>query len=192
MPQETIGEQEPRPVVDPVTGKEMPAQAPDRAPRRISLARWLTAGLIGGLSGMVAMDLTVLALSRTVGVPRSASLDTISDSVAVLSSKVGVNVPPGLAAAAVPHILISLGLGVVFGGGIGRTQALREASPTTTAGLGAVYALAATQPFLAAAAITLKMTRAEAVKWYGITLLTHTVFGSVLGAVAGYGLRSRR
>ena len=156
------------------------------------LARRAAIGLIGGLSGTVAMDLAVLALSRTVGVPRTASLDTISNSVAALCSKAGVNVPPGLATAAVPHVLIGSGLGVVFGGAFAGTRALREASPTKVAGLGALYALVATQPFLAAAVIVLKMTPAEAAKWYGITLLTHTIFGGVLGAVASYGLRSGR
>ncbi len=187
MSPETIDAQVPQAAV----GEETLAQGPDQASKRVSLARGLTAGLIGGLSGTAVMDLTVLVLARTVGVPRSASLDTISDSVAVLGSKVGVSLPPSVATAAVPHILIGTGLGLVYGG-IARTRALRDAPPAKMAGLGAVYALVATQPLIAAAVIALRMSRAEAAKWYGITFLTHTVFGGVLGGTAGYVLRSRR
>jgi len=171
----------------PRNGQAARAQSLDRRQGSVTLAKGATVGLIGGLVGTIVMDLALLAMHRTIGAPRSASFATIGDAAAVLCSRVGVGLAGGTPTGAVLHFLIGSGLGVVFGGGLARIEALHQSSRKRVVGLGALYALVMSQPLLAAAAITLRMTPAETAKWYGISVL-QTVYGSVLGAIASRGL----
>ncbi len=173
------------------SSQELRAPALDRCPESVTLARGAIAGLVGGVVGTIVMDLALLAMHRTVGAPRSASFATIGDAAAILCAKLGIRLTGGSITGAGLHFLIGSGLGVVFGGSLARLGTPSHLSPKKAAGLGAVYALVASQPLLAAAAITLKMSRAETAKWYGISMM-HALYGAALGAIAGKGILTSR
>jgi hypothetical protein len=68
-------------------------------------------------------------------------------------------------------------------------HSLRLASAWKGLGLGILYVEIMSQPLLAAAAIVLRMTAAEAAQWFGLSFVMHLVYGGVLGLVIARGLR---
>jgi hypothetical protein len=147
-------------------------------------------GCIGGLVGTILMDLFGAGLFVVMGGPASLSFSIIGDAAAAFLAMLGLTVAGGTPLGALLHYLIGLAFGALFGAAVSRIAVLRLDSPMKAVGLGVVYVELMSQPLLAAAALVLQMTAAEAAQWFGISFVMHLVYGLVLGLVAFYGLRA--
>jgi hypothetical protein len=93
---------------------------------------------------------------------------------------------------AVLHYLIGAALGVLFGAAVTRIEALRLTSIKKAVGLGILYTEFISLPILVLPPIVLQWAAPEAVRWFGFSFMMHGIWGTVLGAILAYGLRSER
>lgn len=156
---------------------------------RASLTRGVTVGLIGGLLGTIVMDLFGAGLFLAMEGPASLSFTIIGDAAAGFFAILGITLAGGLPLGALLHYLIGLGFGGLFGGAIVQLSRLQMPSLWKGIGLSVLYIEIISQPLLAAAALILQMTAAEAVQWFGVSFVMHLVYGLVLGVVVIYGAR---
>lgn len=156
---------------------------------RATRSRGLLAGLIGGLAGTAVMDLFGAGLFLLMGAPASLAFSIIGDAAAAFAATPGLLIPGGAPLGALLHYLIGLGLGALFGLAATRAAVLRPGSSLKAVALGVLFVEIASQPLLAAAALALRMTAAEAAQWFGISAVMHLVYGLVLGLVVFTGAR---
>jgi hypothetical protein len=143
----------------------------------IALTRGIGIGVIGSLAGTLVMDLVVVGELSMMGLPALTYLDLIG-------SVFGGGIPLG----ALVHVLTGSVLGVIFSVPVLAFAALRIDSVRKGLVLGILVGLAsisACVPF----AILIGEPIAEVLSFMTIP---HLVWGTVLGVVAGYRLRSRR
>jgi hypothetical protein len=142
----------------------------------VSLARGIPVGVLGSLTGTLVMDLVIVGELLMSRLPALSYLDLIG-------SIFGGGIPLG----ALVHLLLGSFLGIVFIVPVLRVDALRVDSVRKgvilgfSAGLGSIsfcvpFAILVDQPIVAL---------------LGFMTIPHLVWGTVLGAIAGYGLRSR-
>jgi len=148
-------------------------QSPNMA--RYSISRGIIFGAIGGLAGMIVMDIVMIAEFSIMGLPVDTYLDLIG-------SVLGGGVPLG----AILHLLLSSLLGIIFSTAVLTVNVLRISTVRKGAGLG-VLAGIVTIPFgCIPFAIITDVPIATLV---GFSALPHLVYGAVLGIVVSCGLR---
>jgi hypothetical protein len=123
-------------------------------------------------------------------VPAVVSFSTIGDTAAAFFSLIGIHMAGGVPLGAGVHYLLGLVLGVIFGAGVFQEYALRVDTTKKCVVLSILYIEVTSQPILATSPIILKMTAPETLQWFGVSAVMHLIWGVVLGAVVGYGLRS--
>lgn len=155
-----------------------------------SLRRGLVWGSIGGLAGTMLMDLFGTGLFLAAGLPPSLSFSVCGDAAAGFLAWLGQTVAGGAPLGALLHYVIGPVLGAALGAAVTGIAGLRLDSTAKGLGLGVLFVEVVSQPLLAAAAVVLKMTPAEAVPWFGVAFAMHLVYGLVLGASLRHGLRS--
>ena len=142
----------------------------------VTLARGIGIGVIGSLAGTLVMDLVVVGELSMIGLPALTYLDLIG-------SVFGGGVPLGV----LIHVFVGSVLGVIFSVPVLTIDALRIDTVRKGVVLGFVAGLvsiSACVPF----AILIREKIATVLIFMTIP---HLVWGTVLGVVAGYGLRSR-
>jgi len=155
----------------------------------VMLARGVVLGLVGGLVGTIVMDLVLIGTLSAVGLPAVVSFSTIGDTAAGFFALLGIDMAGGFPLGAAMHYLLGLVLGAIFGAGVSQVDALRADTMKKGVVLAVVYIEVVSQPILAASPILLKMTASETLLWFGVSAVMHLIWGAVLGAVVGYGLR---
>jgi hypothetical protein len=155
-----------------------------------TLTRGIAAGLVGGFVGTFVMDLFGAGLFVVMGGPASLSFAIIGDATAAFFSLIGITMVGGTPLGALVHYLLGPVLGAILGAAASRIDVLRIDSVKRGAGLGILYVEVMSQPLLVTAAIVLSMTFSQAVQWFAVSFIMHLVYGSVLGLVVYYGLRS--
>jgi hypothetical protein len=155
----------------------------------VTLARGLVLGVAGGLVGTIVMDLILIETLFAVGLPAVIGFSTIGDTAAGFFALLGIDMAGGFPLGAAVHYLLGLVLGGAFGAAVSRVDALRADTIKKGVALAAVYIEILSQPILATSPILLKMTASETLQWFGVSAAMHLIWGVVLGAVVGYGLR---
>jgi len=148
-----------------------------QAPVRImnTIARGIGLGVVGGLAGMIAMDLVMIGEFLIMGLPLYIYLELIG-------SVLGGGVPSGV----VLHILISLLLGLIFIALVFKIDALR----ITTIRKGFILGILAGAVSIIGCVPFAIITGVPIAEMLGFSTLPHLVFGAVCGVVVGYRLRA--
>ncbi len=154
------------------------------------LTRGMIVGLIGGLLGTLVMALFGVGIFLIMGKPASLAFSLIGDAAAGFFCTIGIDMTGGALLGAVLFCLIGLGLAVIFVAVVSHIDALRVDSTKKGVALGVLCVEVMSQPMLAAAAITLKMTASVTAQWVGVSFIMHLVYGAVLGAFVSCGLRA--
>ena len=142
----------------------------------IALARGIGIGVIGSLAGTLVMDLVVVGELLMMGLPALTYLDLIG-------SIFGGGIPLG----ALAHFLLGSFLGLVFIMPVLKVNALRVDTVRKGVGLGFLAGLVSIV-FCVPFAILISEPIPAVLSFMAIP---HLVWGTGLGIVAGYGLRSR-
>ncbi len=155
-----------------------------------ALPRGIILGLAGGLAGTLAMHAFGVGIFLAMGKPASISFSIIGDAAASFFSGLGIELAGGAPLGLVVFYLLGLALGVTFVALVLRINAFQLDSIKKGVGLGILYVEVLSLPLLAIATFILEMTAAATALWFGISLVMHLVYGTVMGAVVSYGLRS--
>lgn len=156
---------------------------------RAALVRGAIWGLVGGLVGTVALDIVLLAALTAVGLPAVISFTTIGDTAAACFGLVGLEMAGGFPLGLAAHYTLGLVLGGIFGAVVSQVEALQTWRRLRYVPLGVLYVEVLSQPILALSPLLLQMTLASTVQWFAISAAVHSIWGAVLGAFVGYGLR---
>lgn len=161
---------------------------------RVSLAKGMGWGLVGGLAGTLVMDLILMGALSAAGLPALTCFSIVGNTVARFLSILGIEVAGGVPLGVATHYLVGPVVGAIFGAAVAgatvaRVDALRVDTPKRGIVLAVLYVEILAQPILATTPMLLKMTAAETLMWFGGSFVMHFVFGVVLGAIVSYGLR---
>ncbi|MGB7540103.1 MAG: hypothetical protein WBM17_16295 [Anaerolineales bacterium] len=157
--------------------------------QRAPLTRGIGWGLIGGLVGTLAMDILLMGALSSVRYPAFLCFSIVGDTVSRFVSLFGLPLAGGVSTGAVAHYAIGPMVGILFGAAAVIRPALREGTLKKYMLAAVLYVEILSQPLLATTPILLRMTPAETLLWFGGSFAMHLIFGIVLGAVTGYGLR---
>lgn len=142
---------------------------------RNSITRVIILGVIGGLAGMIVMDLVMVAEFLVIGLPLYTYLDLIGS---VLGG--------GILLGVVLHILLSSLLGLIFIALVLKVDALR----ITTIRKGFMLGVLAGAVTIIGCVPFAIITGVPIVEILSFSTLPHLVWGAVCGVVVGYGLRA--
>jgi len=148
-------------------------QSPRKA--RNSITRVIVLGVIGGLAGMVVMDIVMVAEFLMMRLPLYTYLELIG-------SVLGGGVLLGV----VLHILLSVFLGLVFISLVFKVKVFR----ITTIKKGFILGILAGAVTIIGCVPFAIITGVPIVEILSFSTLPHLVFGGVCGVVVGYGLRA--
>ncbi len=147
-------------------------------------------GLIGGLAATIVIDLLTMAVLPLLGSPADGGFSIIGDTAAGFLALVGIDLAGGVPLGLGLHYLIGLVLGAVFGAAVTRMRALRLNSIRKSLGLGILFAEVISLPLVVLPPIILQLPASGVAQWLGFCLVMHGVWGTVLGLVVGWGVRS--
>ena len=156
--------------------------------RHSTFIRGMIAGMIGGLAGTIVMYLFGAGIFVLLGWPANTSFTIIGDSAASFLSKPGFALTGGAPLGVRLYYLIGLTLGAILGIALVSLEPLHKASLKKRMWLSILFVEVMSLPLLAAGALALKMSAADAVLWFGISFVMHLVYGLVLGIVTCYGV----
>lgn len=156
---------------------------------RVTLARGLKHGLIGGIAGTLAMDLILMGALSAVGMPALTCFSIVGDTVEHFFSNLGIHLAGGVPMGIAAHYLVGPLFGIIFGIVLSKVNALHVASLKKGVLLAVLYVEIMSQPILAATPILLKMTAKDTFIWYGASFVMHFLYGVVLGIITSYRLR---
>ena len=156
--------------------------------RYSTFIRGMIAGMVGGLTGTTLMYLFGAGIFTLLGWPASTSFSIIGDSAAAFFSKLGIALAGGVPLGIRLYYLIGLTLGAMLGIMVVSLESLHLHSLKKRVGLSILFVEVMSLPLLAAAILSLKMSPASAVLWFGISFVMHLVYGLVLGMVTSYGV----
>jgi hypothetical protein len=160
------------------------------APGSRARTRGLVFGLLAGLVATIVIDLIMMAVLPFMGSPADGGFVAIGDTAAGFFSLFGIDVASGVALGLVWHYVIGLALGVIFGVAVTRIDALRLNSMKKGVGLGILYTELISLPILVMPPIILKWPASEAARSFIFFLVMHALWGTILGVIVSYGLRS--
>ena len=155
-----------------------------------TLARGSGLGVVGGLAGTVVMDLVMFGTFWAVGLPPVICFSIIGDTAAGFLTLLGIAMAGSLPLGAAVQCLTGMVVGGAFGAAVSRVDALRTDTIKKEVVLAVVCIEVLSQPIAATAPLILKMTASETLQWLGASAAMHLIWGSVLGLVVSYGLRS--
>jgi len=155
----------------------------------VTLGRGAGWGLVGGLAGTLVMDLILMGVLLAVGLPPLSCFSIVGETMAaIFSLQVSEStklIPLGIAA----HYLIGPAVGVIFGIGVARINALRRCSMKKRIILAVLYVEVLSQPILATAPILLGWNGNMILIWYCGSFIMHFILGLTLGAIVSVGFR---
>ena len=154
------------------------------------LARGMGWGLIGGLVGMLVVDLILMGMLSIAGLSPLVCFSTVGNTARSFFSLLGIDILGGVPAGVATHYLVGPFLGAIFGAALARVGAHRVGTLKRCVILAVVYAEIVSQPLFAMMPILLKMTSSETLLWFVGSLAMHFIWGIVLGIFASHGLRS--
>jgi hypothetical protein len=156
-----------------------------------SLTRGVTAGLLGGLAGDVAMQILAAGIFALLGWPLDTSFRIIGDSVVAFFPAFDGTPVSNTLVGLLANVLIGVGLGGILGALVVRWRPLALTSLRRGILISFVYVEVMSCPLLAAGSLSLGLNAASTATWCGISFALHLVYGVVLGAVLWARLRRR-
>jgi hypothetical protein len=153
------------------------------------LASGIVLGLIGGMLGMLVVDLMLMGTLSIAGLSPFTCFSTVGDTVARFFSILGIEMTGGVPLGVATHYVVGPLLGAIFAATIARGNALRAGTLKKYVVLAVLYGEVVSQPLFAMIPILLKMATSETLVWFFGSLTMHFIWGIVLGAVVSYGLR---
>ena len=155
----------------------------------IHTARGMGWGLIGGLVGMLVVDLILMGALSTAGLSPMVCFSTVGNTAARFFLILGMDITGGVPAGVATHYLVGPALGAIFGAALAWVGAHRVSTLKKCVLLAVVYAEIVSQPLFVLMPILLKMTASETLLWFVGSLTMHFIWGIVLGAFVSRGLR---
>jgi C_GCAxxG_C_C family probable redox protein len=147
-------------------------------------------GLVASLIATIVIDLLLMGYMLFQGLPADSGFAVIGDTAAGFFARFGINVTGGVLPGVVWHYVIGLAIGALFGAGVTWIDALRLNSVKKGVGLGILYTEIISVPILVMPPIILSWTASEAAQSFGFFLVMHAIWGTLLGIIVSYGLRS--
>lgn len=157
-----------------------------------TIIRFMIVGMLGGLLGDIVMQLLGVGIFALIGFRLDTSFVTIGDSAASFFTKVGLPMAGGAPFGLLVNILVSLGLGGLWGLLVAISERLRRAATGKALLYAILYVEAMSIPMLLAGSMALGMELKLALLWAGISALMHVVFGSVLAGFVRLSMRTAR
>ena len=154
---------------------------------RVTLARGMGWGLLGGWGSTLFMDFVLMGALSAVGLPALSCFSIVGNTVARFFSLMGLEVAGGVSLGVATHYVVGPVIGIIFGGIVTQVACLRVDSVKKGVILAVLYVEILSQPILATTPILLKMTNPEAWLWFGGSFVMHFIWGTILGLVMGYG-----
>ncbi len=152
----------------------------------VSVIVW---GLVGGLIGMLVVDLMLMGTLFIAGLSPLACFSTVGNTVARFFAILGVEIAGGVPVGVATHYLVGPVLGAIFGAVVAQAGAHRADSLKKCVLLAVLYGEAVSQPLFAMIPLLLKMGTSETLLWFVGSLVMHFIWGIVLGAIVSHGLR---
>lgn len=137
-------------------------------------------GVGAGVAATVIMDVFVALAMVLMGSPVTFMFSFIGDVVAACAALFGIHITGGVVWGAVVHYLFGLCLGGVFAV-LRRVPRLSITTVGRSTLAGILFVEVASQPFLALAPLSLPMSAADTLGWYGLSTMMHAIYGTVLG-----------
>ncbi len=156
-----------------------------------SIGARIAPGFIGGLLATVALDLVIIGIFPLMALPADVSFSVIGDTAAGFFASLGINVAGGVALGLLVHYSTGIMLGVLLSVALSYRDTFRIDSIKKGAAVGILYTELISLPLLALPPIILNMPASDAAQWFGLSLMMHSLYGAVLGAVVGYGLQAK-
>ncbi|MBE0687047.1 MAG: hypothetical protein IH585_13740 [Anaerolineaceae bacterium] len=153
-----------------------------------SLLKSLGWGAIGGVTGTIAMDLTLMAILVAFGSPALTCFSIVGDTAANFFSMQNLGTTSTILLGVATHYTVGPLIGAIFGLLVTRVRALRKSTRIKSLLLGILYVEILSQPLLATTPILLKMSAAATLQWYVGSFFMHLIAGAVLGLVGDRGL----
>jgi hypothetical protein len=164
----------------------------DRSITTVTSMRGALWGLIAGLVGTMAMDLTLLVGLSALGLPPDTCYLTIGSTVRHFFSLLGIKLAGDLTLGVSAYHLIGPLLGLLYGLIVSQVSALQRTTLKKTLIYAALYAEALSQLILTLTPVLLRMPAQEALMWFAGSFVLHAIWGAVTGLVTYYGLRIGR
>ena len=142
--------------------------------------------ILGAIAGLIAtfmMDIFVVAYFLIADIPVELIYSFIGKVTANFFLLFGMNIPGGIPTGAFVHYFLGAGLGAVFSVGVTYFNRLHLGTITKGILLGILFIEIASQPFLAAAPLLVKMETPDIVEWYLLSFLMHMIYGGILGLI---------
>ena len=154
----------------------------------ISFSRGLGWGLIGGLTGTMAMDLVLVGGLSALGLPTDTCFLSIGSTVAHFFSLLGIELSGGVMLGIVTFHLLGPVLSAIYGLAVSQIGALQGVTLKKNVVGAVLYAEVLSQLILTTMPILLKMSGSATVLWFAGSFVLHLTWGIVLGFVMHYGL----
>ncbi len=154
-----------------------------------ALARGMAWGLVGGLLGMLVVDLLLMGALSTVGLSPLTCFSTVGNTVRRFFSILGIELAGGFPLGVATHYLVGPVLGAIFGAAVAQVSALRAGTLKKRVVLAVVYGEVVSQPLFAMMPLLLKMTASETLVWFVGSIVMHFIWGIVLGLIVSHGLQ---
>jgi hypothetical protein len=155
----------------------------------ISFSKGLWWGLIGGLAGTAIMDLALMGVLSTFGLPALTCFSIVGNTIARFFSIQDIEMERALQLGIETHYLVGPLVGAIFGVVVARVAALRVNTMKKSIILAILYVEILSQPLLAMTPILLKMTVPATLQWYVGSFFMHLIVAIILGTVVCRGLR---
>jgi hypothetical protein len=145
-------------------------------------------GLIGGLTGTIAMDLVLMGGLSALGLPADTCFSSIGSTVAKFFSLLGIKLSGGAILGVATFHLLGPVLSAIYGLAVSQVGALQGITLKKNIVCAVLYAEVLSQLILTTMPILLKMSGSETVLWFAGSFVLHLTWGIVLGFVMHYGL----
>jgi hypothetical protein len=143
-------------------------------------------GLIAGLVGTMAMDLTLVGGLEALGLPIDTCFLTIGRTAMQFFSILGIRFSGEVTlGVAVYHLLGPL-LGAVYGLIVSQVSALQRTTLKKSLLYAVLYAEVVSQLILTMVPVLLRMPTQEAMLWFAGSSVLHAIWGAVMGLAAYY------
>jgi len=156
---------------------------------KVTLARGIGLGLMGGLAGTLVMDFVLMGALSAVGLPALTCFSMVGNTVERLFANLGIYISGGVLMGIAAHYLVGPLFGVIFGVIMVKVDALHVDTLKKGIVLAVLYVEIMSQPILATTPILLKMMAKDTLLWFGASFVMHFMYGVVLGAIVSVGLR---
>ena len=144
-------------------------------------------GLLAGLAGTVAMDLTLMGGLPAMGLPADTCYLTIGSTVRNFFSLLGITLTGDAMLGVAAYHLIGPLLGALYGLVVSQVKALQRTSLKKNLIYAVVYAEVLSQLILALTPVLLRMPAQETMLWFAGSFVLHLIWGIVMGVGTYYG-----